>query len=84
MKVNGFVRISLSLNVYDLETDAVYIDSYGNVKISDPNAFFVDWSDGWENGTGELLGASDQSVDLEVEPDEEDYLEADEEYEDDD
>ena len=29
MKVNGFVKISLSLNVYDLETDAVYIDRYG-------------------------------------------------------
>ena len=67
MKVNGFVKMSLSLNVYDLETEAVYIDRYGNVKISDPTAFFVDWSMEWDNGTGELMGASDESVDLEIE-----------------
>lgn len=68
MKVNGRVRMSLSLNVYDLETDAVYKDGRGSIKISDPNQFFMDWSDGWENGVGELLGASDESVDLEEEP----------------
>ena len=68
MKVNGFVKISLSLNVYDLETDAVYIDRYGNVKISDDDQFFVDWSDLWETGTGELMGASTISCELEAEP----------------
>lgn len=73
MKVNGFVRISLSLNVYDLETDAVYVDEWGTVRISDPDAFFVDWSDKWEEGTGELLGASDESVQLEIEDDDEEY-----------
>ena len=71
MKVNGFVRISLSLNVYDLETDAVYVDEWWTVRISDPDAFFMDWSDKWEEGTGELLGASDESVQLEIEEDDE-------------
>lgn len=68
MKVNGMVRMNLSLNVYDLETDAVYKDDYGNIKISDPDQFFMDWSECWENGVGELLGASDASVYLEEEP----------------
>lgn len=79
MKVNGFVRISLSLNVYDLETDAVYVDEWGTVRISDPDRFFMDWSDKWEEGTGELLGASDESVQLEIEEDDEFEIEDDEE-----
>ena len=31
----------------------------------------MDWSDKWEEGTGELLGASDESVQLEIEEDDE-------------
>ena len=69
MIVNGSVKISLTLNVYDCETDNVYVDKYGNVRISDDEAFFIDWSDQWEQGIGELLGASVLSEDLEVEPD---------------
>lgn len=69
MTVNGFVKISLSLNVYDCETENVYIDSYGRVRISNDEAFFVDWSEHWEHGTGELLGAAVISEDLEIEPD---------------
>lgn len=69
MTVNGTVKINLTLNVYDCETDNVYIDRYGNVKISDDEAFFVDWSDLWNQGIGELLGASVISEDLEIEPD---------------
>ena len=64
MLVKGRVEISLSLNVYELETDAVEIDKYGNVTISDPDQFFMDWCDNWNSGTGELLGASDKDVDL--------------------
>jgi len=66
MIVYGRVTINLSLNVIDLETDAVEIDKHGNVVINDPETFFVDWSNEWEKGTGELLGASDHDVDLEV------------------
>ncbi len=73
MVVNGFVRMELRLNVYDLETDAVYVDEWGAVRISDPDAFFIDWSDNWENGIGELLGASDEDVDLRIEENEEEY-----------
>lgn len=69
MIVNGRVKISLTLNVYDCETDNVYVDKYRNVRISDDEAFFVDWSNQWEQGIGELLGASVLSEDLEVEPD---------------
>jgi hypothetical protein len=74
MIVDGRVTISLSLNVIALETDAVEVDEYGRVVINDPETFFVDWSDEWEKGTGELLGASDHEVDLEVvDEDEEEY-----------
>ena len=69
MIANGRVKISLTLNVYDCETDNVYVDKYGNVRISDDEAFFIDWSDQWEQGIGELLGASVLSEDLEIEPD---------------
>lgn len=71
MIVKGHVRISLSLNVYDLETDAVCTDKYGNVTISDPDQFFMDWCDNWNSGTGELLGASDDDVDLTYEEEQE-------------
>ncbi len=80
MYVNGFVKISLSLNVYDLDTDAVYVDKYGNIKISDDEQFFVDWSDRWENGTGELMGASALTVELEREDEDEDDDEDDEDW----
>ena len=76
MIVNGTVKISLTLNVYDCETDNVYIDKYGYVKISDPDAFFVDWSNQWEQGIGELTGASVESEDLEREDEDEDEEES--------
>lgn len=71
-KVFGRVTISLSLNVIGLETDAVEIDEYGNVTIDDPDQFFIDWSNDWEQGIGELLGATDEDVDLEAVEDEDD------------
>lgn len=67
MIVEGYVRISLSLNVYDLETDAVYVDGYGNVRISNDEQFFSDWCDNWVNGIGELSGASVEQEDLDGE-----------------
>lgn len=70
MKVNGYVRIILSLNVCDLETDAVDVSEYGNVKITDPDEFFNDWIDAWNGGIGELMGVQDESAELEVEEDE--------------
>jgi hypothetical protein len=70
MVVSGRVDISLRLNVIDLETDAVEKDEYGRVIITDPDQFFVDWSEDWERGIGELLGATDEDVYLEAEDDE--------------
>lgn len=72
MKVSGFVTISLRLNVYDLETDAVYTDKYGDVRVSDGDQFFLDWNEGWEQGIGELLGTSVEDDDLRAEDEEED------------
>ena len=72
MKVFGRVTMSLSLNVIGLETDAVEKDEYDNVIITDPDQFFLDWSNDWEQGIGELLGASDEDVDLEAVEDEDD------------
>lgn len=69
MKVQGRVRIQLSLNVYDLETDAVEVKN-GTVKIVDDDQFFMDWCDQWEKGIGELLGASVEFADLKEEGDE--------------
>ena len=71
MTVNGRVTISLSLNVIGLETDAVEKDDYGDVIITDPDQFFIDWSNDWERGIGELLGATDEDVDLEAAKDDE-------------
>jgi hypothetical protein len=71
-KVFGIVTISLRLNVIGLETDAVEIDEYGNVIITDPDQFFLDWSADWERGIGELLGATDEDVDMEAVEDEDD------------
>lgn len=69
MKVNGRVEISLRLNVYDLDTDAVCADEDGTITITDDEQFFSDWIDGWVQGTGELLGASTDHVRLDREPD---------------
>ena len=66
MIVKGRVEISLRLNVINLETDAVEVDKYGDVIITDPDEFFVDWSNDWEKGIGELLGATDEDVSLEA------------------
>ena len=71
MEVFGRVTISLSLNVIGLETDAVEKDEYDNVIITDPDQFFLDWSNDWEKGIGELLGASDEDVSLEAVDDDE-------------
>ena len=40
MTVKGRVTMSLTLNVYELETDSVSIDKHGNVKILDDEKFF--------------------------------------------
>lgn len=72
MIVSGRVEISLRLNVINLETDAVEVDKYGDVIITDPDTFFVDWSNDWEHGIGELLGATDEDVKLEAVDDAED------------
>ena len=80
MKTNGIVEISLRLNVYDLDTDAVCADEDGTITITDDEQFFSDWIDGWVRGTGELLGASTDHVQLNREPDDfEDDEEDDEE-----
>ena len=71
MRVKGYVRISLSLNVYDLETDAVWIDSNGRVRTCGGEEFFSDWCDNWVIGIGELTGASVEAEDLELEDGEE-------------
>ena len=79
MKVSGFVTISLRLNVYDLETDAVYINKYGDVMVSDGDQFFLDWSEGWEQGIGELLGTSVEYEGLEAKDTEDEEDDEDEE-----
>lgn len=65
MIVNGNVELHISLNVYDLETEAVYTDAHGAIKVDDPDKFFEDWCDHWVKGIGELSGASVQYEDLE-------------------
>lgn len=66
MIVNGHVTMSITMNVIGLETEAVEVDEHGNVTITDPDQFFMDWVDEWNAGNGELLGASDNSGELEV------------------
>lgn len=78
MIVDGVVTMVVELNVCDLETDAVYKNEYGEIKINDPDSFFLDWVNDWENGMGELLGCHEENTDLEEI--EEDW-EEDEEYE---
>jgi type IV secretory pathway TrbF-like protein len=82
MIVDGYVKMSISMNVIGLETDAVKIDRYGRVVITDPDQFFLDWSDEWERGNGELSGASDITVELDAIEDEEEDEEDEEEDED--
>ena len=70
MIVNGYVRMSVSLNVIDLETDAVEVNEHGRVFITNPDKFFEDWVDEWCRGNGELSGASSGTVELDVEEEE--------------
>ena len=66
MKVNGHVTLSVSLNVIGLETEAVSVNENGELMITDPDQFFMDWVEEWDQGNGELLGASEDSVELDV------------------
>ena len=65
MVVSGRVNMSISMNVIRLETDAVEVGRFGDLVITDPDRFFMDWVDDWNVGNGELMGASDECVDLE-------------------
>ena len=67
MIVNGYVTMSITINVIGLETDAVELNKYGEAVITDPDQFFVEWVDEFSVGNGELLGASSDSGKLEVE-----------------
>lgn len=74
MIVDGHVIMSISMNVIGLETDAVEYDRFGNLKIVNPDQFFIDWDEEWNNGNGELLGASELSVDIEgIEEEDDEY-----------
>ena len=81
MKVRGYVEMHLTLNVYDLETEAVEKEESGRVRITDSDQFFLDWADAWNGGTGELLGASEESADLERDDDYDEWEGEDEENE---
>ena len=72
MRVRGEARMSIWLNVYDLETDAVEDAGNGRIIITDPDQFLIDWTDAWNEGIGELLGATDENSYLEKE-EEDDY-----------
>lgn len=63
MKVEGFVKLTISLNVC-VDTEAVSENQYGEIKITDPDTFFNDWLEEWEDGTGELMGVSEEETDL--------------------
>lgn len=69
--VSGSVRIELWLNVYDLDTDSVSVDKYGQVRIEDEDKFFDDWVENWEQGIGELLGVAVHEQELTADKDEE-------------
>ena len=66
MVVNGIVEMKVSLHAIDLITDAVELDSYNNIVITNPEQFFMDWAEAWDGGEGELLGATDENKNLEV------------------
>ncbi len=67
MTVKGHVTMNITMNVIDLDTDAVEVNGNGQAIITDPDQFFMDWVDEWTAGVGELLGASDNGDELEVE-----------------
>ena len=58
MVVSGRVKMQITVNVCGLETDAVEVDKWGDIKITDPDKFFIDWQETWSFGSGELEGAS--------------------------
>lgn len=62
--VSGRVRLTVYMNVINLETDAVKVDEYDDVVIEDTDQFFDDWVTGWLGGLGELLGTTEDVVDL--------------------
>ena len=64
MIVCGVVNMMVKVNVYNLETYSVENDRVGTVKITDPDQFFLDWVDAWNDGDGELLGATVYSNEL--------------------
>lgn len=64
MNVDGYVKMSISMNVIDLETESCELDKWGHVIITDPDKFFMDWVDAWTVGQGELSGSSDEEVRL--------------------
>lgn len=66
MVVNGIVEMKVSLHAIDLITDAVELDSYNNIVITNPEQFFMDWAEAWDGGDGELLGATDENKNLEI------------------
>ena len=66
MVVNGIVEMKVSLHAIDLITDAIELDSYNNIVITNPEQFFMDWAEAWDGGEGELLGVTDENKNLEV------------------
>ena len=66
MVVNGIVEMKVSLHAIDLITDAVELDNYNKVVITNPEQFFMDWAEAWDGGEGELLGVTDENKNLEV------------------
>lgn len=64
MVVRGTVKMTISLNVWDLETDAVEINEYNKITITNPDKFFMDWIEAWDDGCGEMLGAFNETEDL--------------------
>ena len=66
MVVNGIIEMKVSLHAIDLITDAVELDNYNKVVITNPEQFFMDWAEAWDGGEGELLGATDENKNLEV------------------
>lgn len=69
--VRGRVQLTVEMNVINLETDAVMVDEYGDVVIGDSDQFFEDWVTGWLGGLGELLGTTEDVVDLHIMSDDE-------------
>lgn len=66
MVISGYAKMSVSMNVIGMETDAVEVNRFGKLVITDPEQFFADWVDQWNSGNGELMGASEIDVDLET------------------